>query len=374
MAITALSLSSLSAAHWTAQAAFIISLITGCLSVFFACILQQKLSSLFRAEDVKDWLSKTSHRRERRIVDELISTVVTLRERDRETGITDAMIEIVTEIVTAFRDENRWKAASFNSAVIIRAPALLLNYSVGAFLIGLGIYLGSVATKNLNPTAGQGASRAVLIVFVVTTAVGILLYLIPTILKSLELAPVRRWDLLLVKKQEAAQQDPQLRANAKLEQLFEDTQKKLAMHKLAMYKAGSTDQKKAGQADRDLRNERLDDTARSRSQAIQIVTPIDETPHGSDSIVAFVNTLPDQDVPDPTGDSQRPDAAAHVQLQSELLLQTKPSDHSIFADPILAAINASVLAHEQSAATQRVLLKELQGREQAGCLHQKATL
>lgn len=44
---------------------------------------------------------------------------------------------------------------------------MLLSASLNAFLIGLGIYLGYVWTRNLDEAAGQKASRAVFITYVV---------------------------------------------------------------------------------------------------------------------------------------------------------------------------------------------------------------
>ncbi|KAL6232766.1 hypothetical protein BDW75DRAFT_216889 [Aspergillus navahoensis] len=72
MAITAFQMENLGSMHWTSQAAFVVSLVTALLSVFYACLLQRKPSSLYSAEDVKDWLSKPSELNERQEVDRMI--------------------------------------------------------------------------------------------------------------------------------------------------------------------------------------------------------------------------------------------------------------------------------------------------------------
>lgn len=38
--------------------AFVVSLVTAALSVFYACLRQQKISTLLSADDLKDWLSR----------------------------------------------------------------------------------------------------------------------------------------------------------------------------------------------------------------------------------------------------------------------------------------------------------------------------
>ncbi|KAK5126616.1 hypothetical protein LTR85_009550 [Meristemomyces frigidus] len=58
VAITALSLDQIDSTHWTAQAAFIMSLVAGSLSVFYCCVIQMTFGALVHDEDVKDWLCK----------------------------------------------------------------------------------------------------------------------------------------------------------------------------------------------------------------------------------------------------------------------------------------------------------------------------
>ena len=56
------------------------------------------------------------------------------------------------------------------------APNMLLSSSLNAFLIGLGVYLGFVWTRNLDEPAGAIGSRAVFITYIVGLIVCYLVY------------------------------------------------------------------------------------------------------------------------------------------------------------------------------------------------------
>jgi hypothetical protein len=61
----------------------------------------------------------------------------------------------------------KWKFPSFYAYTIVTAPSLFLNVSLPSFLLALGIYLGTIWKKNLDPVAGSVASRAVMICYIV---------------------------------------------------------------------------------------------------------------------------------------------------------------------------------------------------------------
>ncbi|KAL4903160.1 hypothetical protein BDW74DRAFT_180031 [Aspergillus multicolor] len=234
VAITALQTEYLGSVHWTSRAAFIISLVTALLSVFYSCLLQRKLSGLFDANDVKTWLSKPSGSKEREKVDRMIRDLLR-RQRDVErpsvqdgsensstsTGEVNLMEE-ARKLVIDFRDRNRWASVSYSSAIMIQTPALLLNYSLGSFLIGLGIYLGYVAAENLDPSTNHDSSFAVLGVYIAVTVIAILLYFVPSTFKELELAPVRRWQILLDSGLRQDSSTDSLRPKPDLEALFRE--------------------------------------------------------------------------------------------------------------------------------------------------------
>ncbi|THW45164.1 hypothetical protein D6D21_04542 [Aureobasidium pullulans] len=75
IAITALSLGYSDTIHWTANAAFVVSLVTASLSVFYACLLQQHISGLFTPDDVKSWLSKPASPAELRLLEKATSSL-----------------------------------------------------------------------------------------------------------------------------------------------------------------------------------------------------------------------------------------------------------------------------------------------------------
>ncbi|KAL5045432.1 hypothetical protein BDW71DRAFT_183740 [Aspergillus fruticulosus] len=80
---------------------------------------------------------------------------------------------------------------------MLQAPALLLHYSLGAFLVGFGIYLGFIAADHLCSSTDKGFSFAVLGVYTAVTVATVLLFQFLAMFKELELAPIRRWQTLL---------------------------------------------------------------------------------------------------------------------------------------------------------------------------------
>ncbi|OAT13340.1 hypothetical protein BDBG_08563 [Blastomyces gilchristii SLH14081] len=168
-----------SSVHWTSRAAFVISLVAVLLSVFYSCLLQCRLSSLYKTEDVKDWLSEPSGASERGRVDAAINNLEFIPRDEEQTATTTG--EDIQE--TLRQKRKNWLLNSvieivgyyLNSACTIQAPALLLNYSVGAFLTGFGIYLGCVAMANFDPAAGEDLSYKVLIVYCCSRSSGIII-------------------------------------------------------------------------------------------------------------------------------------------------------------------------------------------------------
>lgn len=127
IAITALSLQYIEQTHWTVEAAFLISLVNGLLSVSFSCDLQIELGALHGPEETKEWL--------------VVQDSKTLHERP-----------------------------SYSSAFMLVAPAQLLSWSLLSLFVGFGIYYGLVYTRDLSPLPGTGANLAVLLVFVIMSA------------------------------------------------------------------------------------------------------------------------------------------------------------------------------------------------------------
>lgn len=196
VAITALGLENLDKVHWTAEAAFVLSLTTGGLSVCYACLVQQRMSSLFTTDDVKNFFSKPNSAKEFQDLepdlDNLISNMRKTSPSDEQTAGYQRMTELERRI-KQFKSRNKWKSASFHSILMIKAPTLLLKYALAAYIIGLGIYFGCLAFSDVGSQKPQGSYRAIFIVYIVTIFIGLLIYYVPSILKELELAPARRY-------------------------------------------------------------------------------------------------------------------------------------------------------------------------------------
>lgn len=101
--------------------------------------------------------------------------------------------ELVRKDIVHFLEQHRWKHASFYSCAILSTPPELLNASMGAFLVGLGIYLGCVWAQDLDTVSGKTASRALLICYVIVAALGIGRFYWADNGKEKELAPIREW-------------------------------------------------------------------------------------------------------------------------------------------------------------------------------------
>ncbi|KAL2824399.1 hypothetical protein BDW59DRAFT_180265 [Aspergillus cavernicola] len=196
VAITALALEDLDKVHWTANAAFVLSLTAGGLSVFYACLVQQRMSSLLTTDDVKDFFSKPSSLKELRHLEQdlarLVSDMRKMSSSDEATVTRQRMTELES-IIKQFRSKNRWKSASFHSILMVKAPTLLLKYALASFIIGLGIYFGCLAFSEVGSQKPRGSHRAVFIVYIVTSFLGLLIYYVPATLKELELSPARRY-------------------------------------------------------------------------------------------------------------------------------------------------------------------------------------
>lgn len=75
---------------------------------------------------------------------------------------------------------------SFNAALLLVIPSILLNWSSIALLVGIGIYYGIVYTENLGALRGDNSNLAILLVYVLFTIGAILSYILPWWQKALE--------------------------------------------------------------------------------------------------------------------------------------------------------------------------------------------
>ena len=150
VAITALALEDLSFTHWMARALFLIGEISGCLSIYYACMLQTTISSGHRPDRVSSW------------------------------------IEIPPEDPI---DPTRSKSyeASLAAVFIISTPFKVVKVIIVAFLIGLIIFQAFTWKCDLDTSATPGESRHISISFRVVTGVCIVFFLITFSAKDLEI-------------------------------------------------------------------------------------------------------------------------------------------------------------------------------------------
>jgi hypothetical protein len=187
VAITALSLPYLSQSHWVARACFVISLISGTLSVFFAVLLQRIIGSLYEVRTLRAWLSSLDTYPDiegLRALKNILQLSSTHLPSDTGQGDVEAARSL-QEIFAKFDlQQHRIGVVSLFSALILETPRSMINISLGSFLTGLAIYFGFLWTRDLDANAGPGDSRNVFIIFIVTVLCCIGMYSVPRGIKS----------------------------------------------------------------------------------------------------------------------------------------------------------------------------------------------
>lgn len=119
------------------------------IAVYYASNQYRILGRFLTAEDIKSWIRN---------------------DRDDD-GSTYARLNL--PIGKGRRRTNKYIGYLPSPAAVltISAPNMLLGASLNSFLIGLGVYLGFVWTKNLDEIAGKGGSLAVFITYVAGLAI-----------------------------------------------------------------------------------------------------------------------------------------------------------------------------------------------------------
>ena len=122
VAITGLSLPNFSSTHWVARACFLLAVVSGCLSVYYACVFQRLVGKLYTPSRIRNWIRLPP-------------------------SISNSNCEPDT------------LSASLTSVFIVSAPFTMVKVSIFAFLLGLGNHQGFIWTRNLDTSAGRGDSR-----------------------------------------------------------------------------------------------------------------------------------------------------------------------------------------------------------------------
>ncbi|GAW16484.1 hypothetical protein ANO14919_059130 [Xylariales sp. No.14919] len=139
IAITALSLNGLSQAHWTARGFFVLSLLSATMAVYSASTQYRLFCRCVTAEDIELVISSYKPSK-------------------------PPEFPFDAELSTFFEIGNR---PSIASVITISTPFLLLGVALQFFLIGFGIRLGFVWTRQLDQSASKGDSLAVFITYLV---------------------------------------------------------------------------------------------------------------------------------------------------------------------------------------------------------------
>lgn len=132
-------------AHWVARAMLLFAVVSGCLSVYSACVLQRTVSKLYKAALVREWLS--------------------------------------IPIDSSSLEEPR---ASLPAVFIISAPFTMVRSCIFAFLTALTIYQGFTWTKHLDKATSQNNSRNVFITLLVGLGFCLLFFGFVFSMKSVE--------------------------------------------------------------------------------------------------------------------------------------------------------------------------------------------
>ena len=136
VAITALSLTNLSKAHWVARSFFLASLMSGVISVYYAMHQLRVLGQLITRDKIKKWL-------------------------------------IAPSLSIRCEDKNQ---PSLRAILILDTPRSLVDMAAGAFILGLSIYVVFIFVDDLDIDAGPKDSRNVVIAYFFTLLFCLLLF------------------------------------------------------------------------------------------------------------------------------------------------------------------------------------------------------
>lgn len=145
VAISALALPNLSMVHWLARACFLFAIVSGCLSVYYSCVLQRKIGKLYKPSLIRDFLQ---------------------------------IIPGENPIIN--------RSPSCAAVIVVSAPFNMIKFSILAFITGLAIYQGFIWTRKLDPISSENDSRAVFIFFMAGISLCIFFFEYSFLVKSIE--------------------------------------------------------------------------------------------------------------------------------------------------------------------------------------------
>ena len=176
--MTSLTLPFLSQTHWIARASFIISVVSGCLAVYFAVMTQKTVATLYTARETRAWLAGPLPNYFLRAVRNFEPELDRLLSTETEHAFTEPEhVERIRRMLTT-------KNPSVYAVLVMGIPAFMLNLSLGMLLIGLGVYLAFIWTRRLDTQAGPNDSRNVFVFYIIGIFTMIATYFIPNALKD----------------------------------------------------------------------------------------------------------------------------------------------------------------------------------------------
>jgi hypothetical protein len=178
IAMTSLTLPFLSLTHWIARAFFIISVVSGCLAVYFAVMTQKTVAMLYTAREARAWLAGPLPNSFLRAIRQYEPMLDQRSSTELEQAFTEP--EQVEKIKCVLTTRN----PSVYAVLVMGIPAFMLNVSLGTLLVGLGVYLGFIWTRHLDTQAGPNDSRNVFVFYIVGIFTMIATYFIPNALKD----------------------------------------------------------------------------------------------------------------------------------------------------------------------------------------------
>jgi hypothetical protein len=142
IAIASMALPSASQVHWIARALWLFSLLSGLISVLYACNQQMTISRNLQWDDIWRWMNDS-------------------RGKGDETDNNNH----------EQKDEDDFHVPDFFAVLLISGPRILLHHSLRAYITGLGVYLGFVWQDHLDTEAAPDDNRNIFIFFMISLAV-----------------------------------------------------------------------------------------------------------------------------------------------------------------------------------------------------------
>lgn len=315
------------------------------------------MSALFGPEDFKDWLSIQAGAPEFHLGGNFIQDHETFLQElgsvfEEKGEDLAAKISTLNDLARKVSEQIRWHKASFNAAFMIKSPALLLNWSVLAFLSGLGIYLGCFWIHNLDETQSQDSSLKILIVYVVFTVCGLLLFYVPRILKYLETTAVRQWHGLFNYYNEPGDRSDisgyDERRSLKINIMYYSRVK----YELRDLSKGASGPKRRFQEQVSLEGLGNPEVSIGNGTETGLV-PQAQPPEGTGQDRVGTQNSSQYQKPTAAGPSGE---ATRASNQAEVSSTENPQHNQTLTDPVAAALEAAIRAQEQSTAALRALL------------------